>query len=242
MRLAWVLFNVVLWTTVCGLSVILVGLVEWRGRAIREIARIWAKLILLTAGVPYRLIGADRLDRNRHYVFAGNHESEFDIPLCFAAIPQHIVALAKIELRKIPVLGWAMLMAGHIFVDRKNHQRALAALEKTRKSLVRNPRSILIYPEGTRSLDGEIHQFKKGGIVLALSLGMPIVPMAMCGTGEVIRKDSWKIHPCLVELRLGEPIETAGLNYEDREELTRRVRTSVLDLKAEWRAEQAATR
>ncbi len=238
MRLLWVIINVAIWTTICGLLAILVGLVDRCGRGVRWVARLWARLILAASGVSYTITGHENLDCKKPYIFAGNHESAFDILLSFAAIPQHIVSIAKIELRRIPVLGWAMIMAGHIFVDRKNHERALESMEKAKESIRKNPRSILIFPEGTRSLDGEIHEFKKGAAVLGITMGIPIVPMAMCGTGEVVRKNSWKLNPQPVELRLGQPIDATQYKYAERSQLNSDLRAAVVDLRQKWQEEQ----
>ncbi len=240
MRLYWLILNLIVWTIIHSSLAILVGLVDWSGRGVRWIARSWSRILLSAAGVPYTLKGIEYLDRKQQYIFAGNHESAFDIPLCFAAIPHHIVSLAKIELKRIPVFGWAMYLAGHIFVDRRNRERAIKSMEKAHLSIKRNPRSILVYPEGTRSLDGEIHDFKKGAAVIGISIGLPIIPMAMCGTGAVIRKHSWDLQPQPVELRLGRPIETEGLEYKDRNRLTKELRDRVVELKHEWLAEQAS--
>ena len=239
MRLVWLIINIIVWTAICSTLVLIVGIFDRRGRAIYFIARLWARLLLWAAGVPYKISGTEKLDPGKAYIFAGNHESAFDIPLCFAAIPIHLVSLAKIELKRIPIFGWAMMMAGHIFVDRKNRERAIKSMEKARRSIERNPRSILIYPEGTRSLDGEIHDFKKGAAVLGMTLGIPIVPMAMCGTGAVVRKNSWDLRPQPIELRLGQPIETNNYNYDQRNQLTRELQQAVIKLKGEWQAEQS---
>ncbi len=239
MRLIWLIINIVVWSAVGSILVLIVGLFDRSGRAIHVIVRLWARLQLWAAGVPYTISGTEILDPGKAYIFAGNHESAFDIPLCFAAIPNHLVSLAKIELKRIPVFGWAMLMAGHIFVDRKNRERAIKSMEKARWSIERNPRSILIYPEGTRSLDGEIHNFKKGAAVLGMTLGIPIVPMAMCGTSAVVRKNSWDLRPQPIELRLGQPIETNSYNYDQRNQLTRELQQAVIKLKSEWQAEQS---
>ncbi len=240
MRLVWLLINVFVWTLIAATSAVITGLFDWSGRGIRWIARMWSRILMMVAGVPYKLTGTENLEPGQEYIFAGNHESAFDIPLCFAAIPNHIVAVAKIELKRIPIFGWAMFLAGHVFVDRRNRERAIASMEKAHKSFLRYPRSILIYPEGTRSLDGEIHRFKKGAAVLGLSLKLPIVPMAMCGTGDVVRKHSWKLRPQEVELRLGKPIPTAELEYSDRNQLTIELQEKVTQLKKDWLAEKAS--
>jgi 1-acyl-sn-glycerol-3-phosphate acyltransferase len=128
-----------------------------------------------------------------------------------------------------------MQAAKHIFVDRKNHSRALESLDKAVISINNNPRSILLFPEGTRSKDGKVHQFKKGGLLLGIKSQLPIVPMALCGTGSVALKGEWKLKSSKIELRIGKPIETKGMEYKDRNELTNLVYTEVLRLKNEYK-------
>jgi 1-acyl-sn-glycerol-3-phosphate acyltransferase len=153
-----------------------------------------------------------------------------------AGIPRPVVPIAKIEIKKIPVLSWAMLAAGHIFVDRSDHKKALESMEKARKSLARKPRSILIFPEGTRSLDGKIQPFKKGGIIFAINSGLPIVPMACCGTFDVLFKGSKNFNPKPVELRFAQPIHTEQDNMDQRNRITKQVHDEVERLKNEWAA------
>ena len=150
------------------------------------IAKTWSKVLLYLGGVDYKVIGLHNLDPKGFYLFAANHESALDIPLVFAGLPFHIVAVAKIELKRIPIFGWSMMAGGHFFVDRKNQNRALKSLDNAKASMVNNPRSIIIYPEGTRSNDGSIRQFKKGGLVLAINMDLPVVPVALCGTRECL--------------------------------------------------------
>ncbi|NOZ74137.1 MAG: 1-acyl-sn-glycerol-3-phosphate acyltransferase [FCB group bacterium] len=235
MRLIWVLVNLGVWTAILSSIGIVLSLFEWRGRVFRWIAWIWSKIILWTSGVHYTVRGLENLDPKGHYVFAANHESAFDIPLAFAGLPYQMATISKIELRKIPFLGWAMIMARHVFVDRRNHEHAVAALHKAKKSLQDNPRSILIFPEGTRSLDGKVHEFKRGGMILAMEAELPIVPVAMCGTSRVVTKGSWSLTPARVELRVGSPISTVGLTLKDRKPLAEQVRQAVIELKSAWK-------
>ena len=175
-----------------------------------------------------------KLDPNQQYVFASNHESAFDIPLTLGGIPWHVVPIAKKELKRIPVLSWAMLAAGHIFIDRTNHDRALKSFDKIRNSLKKNPRSILIFPEGTRTLDGTMKPFKKGGVILAINTGLPIVPIACCGTFDVLIKGSKKFNSRPIELRFAPPIFTSPNDIENRNEITKKVENEVIRLKTEW--------
>jgi len=234
MRTIWVIFNVIIWTVFLAGGGIILSIFEWRGKILGEVAHIWSKLILASAGVKYSVHGINHLDSKQNYVFAGNHESPFDIPLAFAGIKHHLISISKIEYKWIPIFGWAMQAARHIFIDRNNHTKALESLKKAALSLEKNPRSILLFPEGTRSTDGKIHKFKKGGLLLAIETQLPVVPMALCGTSDVAVKGARKLKSASVELHIGKPIETKGMTFDDRDKLTDRVFNEVVRLKSEW--------
>jgi len=234
LRLYWIYFIITLSTLFFALIGFILTPFDWKGKIWAFIVRTWAKSILSAANLRYSLKGLDNLETGQQYVFACNHESIIDIPLTLAGIPRSVVPIAKIEIKKIPVLSWAMLAAGHIFVDRSNHKKALESMEKARKSLVRKPRSILIFPEGTRSLDGDIQPFKKGGIIFAINSGLPIVPMACCGTFDVLVKGSKNFNPRPLELRFAQPINTKQDDMDQRNRITQQVRNEVERLKNEW--------
>jgi len=113
----------ILVTTVLGIAATVVGIVDFKGKMIAKLARLWAMILLAVSGVRYRVTGLENLDRGGNYIFASNHESSFDIPLVFGLLPYHVVSIAKIELRKVPFLGWAMIGARHIFIDRHDSTR-----------------------------------------------------------------------------------------------------------------------
>ena len=193
------------------------------------IVRLWAKIILKASFVEFKIEGEENIKSNTHYFFAANHESEFDIPLVFAAIKLQMVAISKIELKNIPFLGWAMQAAGHIFVNRKNHVSALKSMEKARESMSQNPRSVIIFPEGTRSKDGQILPFKKGGLILAMNLKMEVVPLGIIGTRTLIQNKFSSKNDTL-KLIIGKPIKTSSLNYVDRNTFVKSVRSEVVKL------------
>ena len=207
---------------------------EWRGRFFGWIGQKWAKTLLSIGAINYSVHGLENLNKDSNYVFASNHESALDILLVFAGLPYHIVFISKIELKKIPLFGLAMVAGGHFFVDRSNHKKSMESLDKAKDSMKKTPRSIILYPEGTRSIDGSIQSFKKGGLVMAMNMGVPVVPIAMCGTKEAMQKKGLKLSNYPLELRIGKPIETSGINYEQRNEFVDEVRNSVIRLKSEW--------
>ena len=233
-RSIWVLFNIFFWTPIWATIGIIFSFFDWSGRPIAWVAKQWSKLLLFISGIPYTVNGLDHLDPDQQYVFTANHESAFDILLVYAALPHKLVFLAKTELKKIPFLGWAMVLGKHIFVDRKNHKAALASMDIAKDSLKKYPRSIMIFPEGTRSLDGQMKPFKRGGTVLAIETGLPIVPVAICGTFDVIKKGSFNIYPKTIGLVIGHPVPTTGLSIEDRNTVTETLRQQVVNLKSTW--------
>lgn len=236
-RSLFALINYILWTGLLGTAAILVSPFDARGILISKITRLWAFLILKASGIPYRVSGLDRLDLDKHYLFIANHESAFDIPLVFAALPYQLVSVAKIELKKTPFLGWAMARAKHIFIDRQNYRSAIKSLRKAAESLQKYPRSVLVFPEGERSNDGKIHSFRRGGVNLAFEVGMPVVPMAVCGTGNILGPKSLKLKKGKIELRIGAPIETGFFADMGRSELADYLRNRVMVLRNSWVSE-----
>tara|TARA_S200000501_G_scaffold69155_1_gene61073 strand:- start:1021 stop:1677 length:657 start_codon:yes stop_codon:yes gene_type:complete len=214
---------------ILGTLGVLGSIFEWKGRYMGWIVRSWAKIILKTSFIKFKVIGEENIKPDKHYFFAANHESEFDIPLVFASIKLQMVAVSKIELKNIPFLGWAMRAAGHIFVDRRNHSRALESMNKAKMSMARNPRSVIIFPEGTRSKNGEVLPFKKGGLVLAINLDMEVVPVGIKGT-RLLLENKFTSNDDKLILKIGRPIKTSSLNYEDRNILAENVRNQVVEL------------
>tara|TARA_B100001564_G_scaffold211164_1_gene177670 strand:- start:1 stop:579 length:579 start_codon:yes stop_codon:yes gene_type:complete len=191
---------------------------------------LWGKFILFTCGIKYKVSGLNNIDSKINYIFAGNHTSMLDIPIAFSGLPYWLVPIAKIELKSVMLLGWVMKTAGHIFVDRKKSESALRILEKVKISLIEKPRSILLFPEGTRTIDGSLGQFKRGGLLLAIDTKMPIVPIAFIGSYEMFGKGSWSMRGHSVELRVGSPIDPNNYSYESRRELAQFVREKVKEL------------
>ena len=231
MRYIWILLNTAFWTTVLGFLGIFISIFESKkGKFLGKCARVWAKIILFCGGVKYTVKNLDNLNLSNSYIFAGNHSSGFDILLGFAGLPFWIVSIAKIELRSIFVLGTVMKIAGHIFVDRKNHENAMESLKKASISLKKLPRSVLLYPEGTRTKDGSIQNFKPGGLLLAVETGIPIVPIYYSGTYNIIKQGPWKMNNQKLKLIIGKPIFAKKYSFDSRIELAKKVQSEVLKL------------
>ena len=202
-----------------------------KGKILSKIVKSWARIIFFSAGIKTKIIGLENLDSSKHYIFAANHSSSLDIPLMLGYIPFWIVPISKIELKWIPFLGWAMQMAGHVFVDRSKHERAMSSIKSIKNSLLKRPRSILLFPEGFRTKDGQVNQFKSGGLSLGIETKIPIAPVAIIGTYESLKKGSKLFINNLLIIKVGNPIDTRGYNEKDRKILADRVCDRVKELK-----------
>lgn len=224
----------IFWTILFGVAVILFSPFDYKkGRILGFIIKYWAKTIFKTMNINVRVIGLDKLDRNADYIFAPNHASSLDIPLILGFLPFWIVPISKIELKWIPFLGWAMQAAGHVFVDRRDHEKAMLSIAKIKNSLLKNPRSILIFPEGSRTNDGKVNQFKTGGLSIGISTKISIVPVAIDGTFESLSKHSKKFVNKLLTINIGSPVDTRKYSLDDRKDLAIIVNSEVKKLKNE---------
>jgi len=157
-----------------------------------------------------------------------NHQSNFDIPALMGYLPIRFVWTAKKELFRIPVFGLAMKRAGYICVDRQNHARAMDSMDLAARQILEGT-SVMIFPEGTRSKDGTLAPFKKGGIMLALKAGVPIIPIGIWGSRDIMPKGSWRMVPGTIRMEIGPPIDPNRYGMEQRSELLVSVRKAVED-------------
>jgi 1-acyl-sn-glycerol-3-phosphate acyltransferase len=190
------------------------------------------RLGLVLSGIRYRVVGAEHVPCGRSVVFCANHESNIDPPLLFDALHPRVHILYKAELNAIPVLARAFRLGGFIPVDRRNKEAAMRSIEAGAASM-RAGNSFLIFPEGTRSKTAELLPFKKGGFIMAIKAQAPIVPVAVQGGRAAMQKGSAFIRPVIVIVRIGEPVETAGLELDDRDALIATVRARIEALLAE---------
>jgi len=230
-RLATFTGNVylVLGTLVCGLLALPVALLPRGADGVFVLAKLWAWGLLAASGARVSESFEAPLDRRRSYVFLANHQSMFDIPLVIATVPVQLRFAAKRSLFRIPVFGWAIRAGGFIPVHRGDRARARETLVAAEQRLAGGT-SVLMFPEGTRSRDGRIATFRRGGFLLALKTGLSIVPVGIRGTREVQRRGSFSIRPGRVSVAYGAPIDPTEFGIRGRAELEALVRSRLEDL------------
>jgi 1-acyl-sn-glycerol-3-phosphate acyltransferase len=184
------------------------------------------------AGIRTRVAGRHHLQPGRAVVFCSNHQSNIDPPILFQALHPRLHVLFKRELTKLPLLGRAFQIGGFVPIDRGSREQSMAAIDEAAESL-RRGNSFLTFPEGTRSRTGALLPFKRGPFLMALKAQVPIVPVAIQGGTASMKKGSPIVRPATVSVRIGEPVETRGMDVSDREKLADEVRGRVEQLLAQ---------
>lgn len=215
-----------IYTLVLGVIGIVLCLLLPGGAALMPLARLWSRLVMRTARVQWRATYDPALDPRRPAVYAANHQSLFDIPALVLSMPADFRIVAKRSLMYVPVFGWALWLAGFIFIDRRNRDQAIRSLDRAATRLRRGT-SVVIFAEGTRSPDGTLLPFKRGGFVLALQAGVPAVPVTIKGGHGILPKGRLAIRPGVIDVHYGAPIETTGLTYDTRDRLVEAVRAAI---------------
>ncbi len=193
---------------------------------VHKMVRWWGKAICVTAGIKVRIEGAENCSDDLACIFASNHQSQIDIPALQGYLTANFRWLAKKELFQVPIWGTAMRRAGYIAVDRSHGRQALKSLDKAARRIAEGT-SVLIFPEGTRSRDGALLPFKAGALLLAIKAGVPLIPVAISGSHKVLPKGKLLIRPGTITIRIGKPIETAGYNPRQKNELADVLRNEV---------------
>ncbi|MBW1916487.1 MAG: 1-acyl-sn-glycerol-3-phosphate acyltransferase [Deltaproteobacteria bacterium] len=222
----WFNFWLVFLTIFGGIAVILLALHDRQGNRVHEIGRWWARTLLKIAGVAVSIQGLEHLAPDRSYIFAANHQSQFDIFVLQAYLPGQFRWLAKVELFSVPIFGKALRLMGSLPIDRSNRQTAIKSLDQA-AAKVQGGTSIIIFPEGTRGATGQLLPFKKGGFVLAIKSGQPIVPVSISGTQFIQPRGVLRIHPGPVKVVLGPPLETTAYTLNRKQELMAELRAAI---------------
>jgi 1-acyl-sn-glycerol-3-phosphate acyltransferase len=213
-------------TVVCGSLSMVVSLVDKKGNAQHRIARIWARGCVWASGSRLRVLGAENLHRHIVAVYASNHTSYMDTPVIFAALPFQFRILARSVLWPIPFIGWYLNRSGQIPINTNNPRATLSSLGAGAKAL-RSGMALFVFPEGRRTIDGELQPFLSGAAYLAIRAQVPLVPMALSGVYELLPIHTRHFFPGELTLNVGEPIKTAGMSLRQVDELTAKLRDAI---------------
>lgn len=215
---------IAVYTIVLGTISLCSSFFDRSGRFAHSCARAWSWLILKTTGVTVDVRGLERLPRGTSYVFAANHQSIYDIPVLFWNLPFELRILAKASLGAFPFLGWHLARTGHVLVNRRNPG---ADLFRQVRLLMQVGYSLIVFPEGTRSIDGSLARFRAGTFMMAIESGLPVVPVAVDGSRRVMRKGQLMTCPGHVRVTVLDPIPTIGQRPEDARAFARQVQEAI---------------
>lgn len=232
--LATIIFLLV--TLVASILSVLLAVVDRSGRSYLWGARVWSQIFLKLYGIHVKVEGIRHIHKHEHYVFAANHSSYTDIPVILACIPHNIRLVLRSSLTRVPIWGWALLVSPFIVIDRSSPAKSKRTLAEAVKKINAGA-SVLLFPEGTRTPDGKLHDFKRGAFHLAYQSGAKVLPAALIGTYEVLpRHKSLPETNRHVTIRIGEPLEANHSLASDREkelDLMQRAEEAVATLTAE---------
>jgi 1-acyl-sn-glycerol-3-phosphate acyltransferase len=221
---SYFIFDTLIWgySVILGIISIPVSLFGEKTRILHNFARFWAKLIMGTIFSPVKVSGLESIDTSKPYVYAVNHGSALDIPVLYVNLPFQFRIVFKKELLGYPIVGWHLKRSGQVCIDQQKPTRSVAAIRSAVKSLKAGV-PLVIFPEGGRTPDGEIKPFLPGAFFLAIKAQVDIVPVALVGTYELLPMNTYHIKPRPLEMRVGQPIATAGCNIREMEALSEKV-------------------
>lgn len=228
---SYFIFDPLIWfyTVALGLVSIPVSLFGDRERILHSFARAWSWMIMRTTFSPVKVAGLDKIDTSRPLVYAVNHASALDIPVLYVYLPFQFRIAFKKELLAYPIVGWHLKRSGQVCVDQQNPAGSIGSIRSALKSL-KAGMPLVIFPEGGRTPDGEIKPFLPGAFFLAIKAKVDIVPVALIGTFDLLPMNTYHIKCQPLEMRVGEPISTAGLSGHDMQALSDKVQKAVTDL------------
>ena len=218
-----------LYTLIMGLGAIPGGLFDPGARRLHWFSMAWSWLIMKTIFSPVKVTGLDKIDTSKPCVYAANHASALDIPVLYVNLPFQFRIAFKKELLSYPVVGWQLKRSGQICIDQQNPSRSISSIRAGLKGL-KEGMPLVIFPEGGRTPDGEIKPFLPGAFFMAIKAQVDIVPVALVGTYELLPMNTYHIKCRPLEMRVGEPISTAGLTLRDMEDLSAKVQKAMEDL------------
>lgn len=230
MRKIWISINVFFWTLFFGIGSIISIKLSNNKNNFKYYGIKWSEVLIKASGVQLEIIGEHNIKDNKNYIFAPNHSSFMDFPVLFVAINKYLVFVAKKELKKIPIFKSILNVSGFIFVDRDNTSDAIDSLNELKSDIKNTPRSVVVFPEGTRSSSNQLQSFKKGAAVLSINTGLPIIPVYIMGSFDWWDTKNFRKNSNKIVVNFGKPIITENKQYEDRENITNSIKKEIIKL------------
>lgn len=216
-------------TCICGTIALVLSLVDRSGRAQHRVARIWAGASVWASGARVTVHGAENVRKHPVAVYASNHTSYMDTPVIFSSLPFQFRILAKKELWQLPFIGWYLNRSGQISIDTTDAHTTLSSLGAGVKAL-RGGMPLFVFPEGRRTVTGELNEFLSGAAFLAIRAQVPVVPIALTGGYDLLPIHTHHFYPVPLTLTAGEPIETKGMTLRQSGELTEKIRAAIEEM------------
>ena len=213
-------------TLILALLIIAISPLDRNGKYVHYIGRFWSLINVYLSGTRMYVRGREKIKKGRPYIIMSNHQSLFDVWALIAKLPLQLRWIVKSDIKKIPVFGLALERMGHIYVDRKRYREAFsgldAAFEKIKEGI-----SVVVFPEGTRSRDGRLQKFHKGGALIAVRSGIPILPLTVNGSRFVLPKGTLDLMPGKIEIVVGDLIDTSDFDENKKDELMSAVKSAI---------------
>lgn len=231
----WILYTLViflplgvLYTVFTAITTIILVSLRMNGDKVNSFVRFWGRFMCVIALSGVRVEGLEHIDRNKSYIFLSNHQGLYDIFAVYGYLPNRFAWIMKEELRKMPFVGKACEKVGHVFIDRSSKMRSMRSIKEAEQILKTNKRSVVIFPEGTRTRNGRVGNFKRGAFFMARDLHLPFVPTSVDGPFQILPKGGWWIQPHRITLKFHEPIDTTDLTQDNMQEYIDRVRDIIV--------------
>lgn len=228
LRTLFLILSAIVDSALLGPLAIVSSFLDRSGRWSSFFQGLWVHCLLRTNGIKMQVKGRENLKKEQSCVLVSNHASILDIPAIISAAPFPVRFMAKHSLAWFPVFGWFLYLGGHILIDRKSAKSALKSLKKASSQLKKGI-SIIVFPEGTRSPDGDVKEFKRGAFLLAQHSKFPVVPISISGTYDMLPRHGWCFRPGTMHIRMGQPIPTRNLSQLELKDLMGRVRETIIE-------------
>ncbi len=222
---------VILVTVIYSILAAITRPIDRNARIYHALMRSWSRLLLILLRVRVKTFGREHLKPGTPYIFIANHASYLDIIAIGVSLPEGGLFVYKEELTKIPVWGWSLRYSPFIMIRRTDPRKAMESIEGAAREIRERRQSVVIFPEGTRSADGRLGEFKRGGFLLAAKTGVPLVPLAITGSHRLLPRNDWRVRSGEITVRIGEPIPgRADPNRNEERELQEELRRRLLDM------------